>query len=105
MGSPLLLDNNPDPLVVGYVTLDGWTQSLDYYNAADALAPWPAAPVLVFLATGLFSVTASLTNTSSRATWTLTPLQVAALHASDDKRVRLVVAGVTWFAGLAAQRA
>lgn len=109
MTDRLVLDNAPGTLTIGYVTNDPWTAQLDYRDADGNYAAWPSAPVLEFASADVPDWTATLSTANSvadsRATWNADEAAITLLHGASNKKVRLVVGGVTWYAGRAQSRA
>lgn len=104
MASDLLrLDSGIGRLVIEYIPGAPFLRGLDYLDVNGNPATWPAAPVLVFDSPDVPDITATLTAVgavaNARATWSMTALQVNALHASNSKVAHLTVGGVEWFKG------
>lgn len=99
----LILGRQPADLELGYVVGDPWTDGL-IYHVDGVPAPWPSAPVLEFVS-AVPDIVAVLSESDSRADWSMTEAQVATLNSSSDKGVRIAVGGITWLVGLAVKYA
>ena len=100
MATTLVLGPRPADLELYYVPGDSWTCTLTLTDANDVPIAWPAAPVIEHLGEAS-DWTSTLSASNSKATWVVSEVQVAALDAATDRRVRVSVNGVTWFSGVA----
>jgi hypothetical protein len=109
----LTLDYAPEEFTLGFVSDDPWNKAL-IYKVDGVPAAWPAAPVIEFAdatVTDWVAVVSdyvddeAVVHTNAKATWTKTAAEVNTLADAEDKKIRFVVSGVTWFAGRAIKRA
>lgn len=109
----LTLDVTAEEFVLGFISDDPWVKSL-IYKVDGAPTAWPEAPVIEFADPTVEDWVATLSDhtddedvvtVDAVATWTKDEDDINLLAAAEDKKIRFVVAGRTWFAGRAVKNA